>query len=184
MSRKNKQLIYDVFFLLISIAFAVYISETGIAHKFIISFGELKWLGIILAGIFFTSIFTAAPSIILLGQFAETTPLLVLATLGGLGAMLGDYIIFRFVRDRLAEDFKYLLSFAKSGRFSKIFKTRLFHFFMPFIGAIIIASPFPDEIGVAMFGFSKIKTGFFLTLSFFLNGAGIFVIGFLAKFIV
>lgn len=172
---------FDVFFLLISIAFAVYISETGIAQKFILSLGELKWLGVIFAGMFFTSIFTTAPSIVLLGQLAGTTHLLILAILGGLGAMLGDYVIFRFVRDRMAEDLKYILSFKRSNRFSKIFKTELFHFFMPFIGAIIIASPFPDEIGVAMLGLSKIKTRFFLILSFLLNGTGIFIIGFIAN---
>lgn len=184
MGRKKKQLMYDVFFLLVSIAFAVYISETGIAHKFILSLGGLKWLGIILAGMFFTSIFTTAPSIILLGQFAETTPLLLLAAFGGLGAVLGDYIIFRFVRDRMAEDLKYLLSSKRPSRFSKIFKTKLFHFLVSFMGAIIIASPLPDEIGVAMLGFSKVKTKFFVILSFFLNGTGIFIVGFLANYIV
>lgn len=181
MSKKNKQLIYDALILLISVGFAVYISKTGAAHEFILSLGGLKWLGIVVAGMFFTSIFTTAPSIILLGQFAETTPLLVLATLGALGAVLGDYIIFRLVRDRMAEDLKYLLLFTGSNRFSNIFKTELFHFFMPFIGAIIIASPFPDEIGVAMLGLSKIKTRFFLMISFILNGAGIFIIGFIAQ---
>lgn len=172
---------YDIIFLSISIIFAFYILEAGIAHEFILSLGGLELLGVFIAGMFFTSIFTTAPSIILLGQFAETTPLLVLATFGGLGAVIGDYVIFRFVRDRMAEDLKYLLSFKVSSRFLRIFKTKLFHFFIPFIGAIIIASPFPDEIGIAMLGFSKIETRFFIILSFLLNGTGIFIIGFLAN---
>ena len=184
MGRKIKHLIFDAVLLAISVGFAVYLSKSGIAHKFIASFGELKWLGVIFAGIFFTSIFTAAPSIVLLGQLADTTPLLVLGVLGGLGAMLGDYVIFKFVRDRMAEDLKYLLSFTRQKRFSEIFKTELFRFFMPFVGAIIIASPFPDEIGVAMLGLSKVKTNFFLILSFLLNGTGIFIIGFIANSII
>jgi len=47
---------------------------------------------------------------------------------------------------------------------------------LPVIGAIIIASPFPDEIGVSLVGISKIKTYQFLLVSFILNAIGIFLV--------
>ena len=133
---------------------------------------------------FFTSFFTTAPAIVLIGVLVQTTPLIMVAIIGGLGAALGDYIIFRFVKDRISEDINYLLSFQKTKRFFAIFKTRLFIFFTPFIAALIIASPFPDEIGVAMLGLSKIKDKTFLLISFIANGVGILVVGWVARGII
>lgn len=44
------------------------------------------------------------------------------------------------------------------------------------IGAIIIASPFPDELGVSLIGLSKLSTGKFILLSYILNSIGIFLV--------
>jgi hypothetical protein len=62
-----------------------------------------------------------------------------------------------------------------------IFKTKLFYWFVPFFGAVIIASPFPDEIGVSMLGMSKLGSRYFLLISFVFNSLGIFIIGRLAQ---
>lgn len=130
----------------------------------------------------FTSALTTAPALILLSQFAATTPLPTLAILGGFGAMLGDYVIFRFVKDRMTEDVHYLLSFSKKERFQKIFKTKVFRFFVPLIAVIIIASPIiPDEIGITMLGLSKMKTRYFFLVSFLANSIGVLIIGLVAR---
>lgn len=184
MTKHKIRLLHDLFWLLVSSIIAVLAVKAGITDQIVFSFGTLDWVGIILAGAFFTSVFTTAPAIALLGTFAETTSLPTLAILGGLGAVCGDYLIFRFVKDRLAEDFKYLLSFSGKKRFSAIFKTQLFRVFTPFVGALIIASPLPDEIGVAMLGVSKVKNRVFLPVSFVANGTGILLIGLIAKSII
>lgn len=130
----------------------------------------------------FTSALTTAPALILLSQFAATIPLPTLAILGGFGAMLGDYVIFRFVKDRMTEDVHYLLSFSKKERFQKIFKTKVFRFFVPLIAVIIIASPIiPDEIGITMLGLSKMKTRYFFLVSFLANSIGVLIIGLVAR---
>lgn len=181
MSEKKKHLFQDFALLAISVGLAVLFVETGLAHKLVASLDGLRWLGIIVAGSFFTSAITTAPSIAILGTFAETTSLPELVILGAIGAVCGDYIIFRFVRDRMAKDFEYLLSFSKGNRFAAIFHARIFRFFVPFLGALIIASPLPDEIGVGMLGISKIKGRTFFLLSFVANGVGIFLIGLAVK---
>lgn len=131
----------------------------------------------------FTSALTTAPALILLSQFAATIPLPTLAILGGFGAMLGDYVIFRFVKDRMTEDVHYLLSFSKKERFQKIFKTKVFRSFVPLIAVIIIiASPIiPDEIGITMLGLSKMKTRYFFLVSFLANSIGVLIIGLVAR---
>ena len=184
MRKQKKHLFQDVLLLIISIGFAVYMVKSGLAHELIAHLDGLSWLGIIIAGIFFTSIFTTAPAIAILGTFAETTSLPVLVVLGGIGAVLGDYVLYLLVRDRVTKDFQYLLSFSRMKRFPAIFRTRLFKFFVPFIGALVIASPFPDEIGVAMLGASKVKSKMFFLISFLANSGGIFVIGWIAKRVV
>lgn len=181
MSSQEKHLFNDILFLTVSIGFAVFIVKIGAAREMVAWIGGLKWFGVVFAGAFFTSMFTTAPAIALLSTFAETTPLAALAILGGLGAVCGDYIIFRFAKDRIAQDFKYLLSFSKRDRFPAIFQTRIFRFFVPFLGALIIASPLPDEIGITMLGLSNMKDKIFFPVSFLANGTGIFIIGWIAK---
>lgn len=62
-----------------------------------------------------------------------------------------------------------------------IFRLRIFRWSIAFLGALVIASPLPDELGLMMLGFSKIKTSFFVPISFLLNFLGILVIGLIAK---
>lgn len=181
MRKQKKQVFQDLILISISITLALVALKSGFAHQFVASFGEMRWFGMILAGVFFTSIFTTVPAMILFGEFAQTNSLLTITILGGLGAVLGDYIIFRFVKDRVTEDLEYIFSFRKRRRFFAIFKTRLFKRFVPFIAGLIIASPFPDEIGIAMLGMSKISNKSFFVLSFLFNGFGVLVISWIAK---
>ncbi len=177
----RRHLIQDAILLSISIAFAVFISKTGLVVDFLVVFGDSQTIGVIVAGMLFTSLFTTPPAIARLSVLALRVPLAQLALLGGLGAMMGDYVLFRFVRDRISEDFRYLLSKPRRGRFAHIFKGHLFKFFVPFIGALIIASPLPDELGVTIMGLSKVRSRYFFVLSLVANIFGVFVIGWIAR---
>lgn len=173
MIKQQSQLIQDLSLIIISILAAIFFVQTSAFTEFIISIGELKWIGIFFAGIFFTSIFTTIPAIALLGEFSQTTPFWIVAIIAGLGAVLGDYLIFYIAKNRFSEDIEYLLSFSRKKRYRAILKTKLIQFLLPFIGALIIASPFPDEVGVTMMGLSGMKRKTFFIMSFALNGAGI-----------
>ena len=185
MKKKHKRKLFkDFLFTILSISLATFLLKSGLIHEFIFSLDGLLWLGIIFAGLFFTSIFTTAPAIALLGSFAQTTPLLVLAILGGLGAVIGDLIIFTFIRGKVSKSFDHLLVSPRGRRFSVIVKNEIFKFFLPLFGSIIIASPLPDEIGVSMLGISKMSKKRFLALSFILNSVGIFIVGWIARAII
>lgn len=183
MPKKKRQVIEDIIIILVSIIVGFFIYKNGWAHTFTGYFADFKIFAIFISGMFFTSIFTTAPSIALLTDLSGSVPLWQLSLFGGLGAMIGDLIIFKFVRDRFSEDLNFLLA-DQTKRFRKIFKTKLFEFFLPFIGALIIASPLPDELGVTILGFSKINKKFFLMLSFVFNGLGILFIGYLAQILI
>ncbi len=183
-TERKRQFLIDMVLLAASISFAIWFAETGLTHKVVGYFSAFPLLGIFIAGMFFTSVFTTAPAIVLLGDFAQTTSLPTLAIVGALGAMVGDYVLFRFVKGHVSDDIDYLLSFGRKNRFSAIFKTRLFRYFVPFIGALIIASPFPDEIGITMMGVSKMSSRAFFIITLAMNILGVGIIGWLATAVV
>ena len=71
----------------------------------------------------------------------------------------------------------------KKRHIKKLFHSKYFNWMLPIIGAIIIASPFPDELGVSLIGLSKLSTGKFILLSYVLNSIGIFLVVSVSVFI-
>src|SRR3989344_6815522 len=138
-------------------------------------------LSIVVAIIFFVSIFTAAPAGVVLFEIAAANSIWEVALFGGIGALIGDLLIFRFIKDSLSRDVRWLIHKTRQERLVSIFHLKMFRWIVPFIGALIVASPLPDEIGLAMMGLSKMKTSVFIPISFTLNFLGILVIGLFAK---
>ncbi len=181
MPRKREQFLQDIGLIIISLYFALYTVEAGLVHKIVDFFEGIPTIGILLSGAFFTSVFTTAPAIVLLGAFAKTESLWLVSLVGGVGAVLGDYLIFRLVKDRVAEDLAYIFSISRKKRLPHIFRTGLFRFLVPLVGGIIIASPLPDELGVFLLGMAKVPNRVFFPISFIFNTFGIFIIGLLAR---
>ena len=174
-------MVRDLALVILSVFIAIILAKTGALKDLITSTQEVRFIGSFISGILFVSVFTAAPATVALGEIAQSNSVITVAIIGGLGALIGDFIIFRFVKDRVSQHFSYLIKVSKSERFFSIFKLRLFRWIIPFVGALIMASPLPDEIGVAMLGLSKMKNSYFILLSFLLNSAGILIIGLIAK---
>ena len=172
----------DIAIIFLSILIAVVLVKTDVLIKILLSARELEFLGSFVAGIFFTSVFTTAPSVVTLGELARDNSVFLVAVFGGLGAMVGDWIIFRFVRDRFSEHLLELLRHKKAGkRIRAVFRLKLFRWLAFFIGGLVIASPLPDELGIALWGFSKLGGWRVLLFSFISNTLGILLIGLVAK---
>ena len=171
----------DLGIIILSIVIAIILVKTGAFKSLLTSTQELRFIGSFVAGIFFVSVFTAAPATVVLAEIAQSNSIFWVAFFGGIGALVGDLIIFRFIKDRLSEDFLYLIKKSKSERLISIFQLKLFRWLIPFIGALIVASPLPDELGLTMMGLSKMKTSLFIPLSFLLNFLGIMTVGLIAK---
>jgi hypothetical protein len=144
--------------------------------------GLWGYFGAFIVGIFFVSIFTVAPAILVLYSLVAKLNPLGIAAFAGLGAVVGDYVIFRFFRDRVFEELRPLAGKFKTTRLiGRMFQTPFFSWIPPFVGAFIIASPFPDEVGIGMMGLSKVRSWQFLVISYLLNSAGILFIAVLAR---
>ena len=167
--------------LILSLVLFFYFADSNIAQKLIGALGSLGYLGAFITGIFFVSTFTVAPAAVVLFHLANNLNPFEVAVLSGLGAVVGDYIIFQFVRDRVLEELKPLFRKWTGSRISRLVHTPYFAWLLPVIGATIIASPLPDELGVSILGIAKMNRWHFLILSFFLNALGIFLIVTLSK---
>ncbi len=181
MDNHKNNLIKDISIVALSVLIAIILVKTEVIINIIASSKQLELFGSFIAGMFFTSIFTVAPATVVLAEIAQTNSVFWVAFFGGLGAMIGDMVIFRFVKNRLSTDILYMLKKSKSERLLSIFRLRIFRWLIAFLGALVIASPLPDELGLTMMGFSNINTSLFIPISFLLNSLGILIIGLIAK---
>ena len=176
----------DLFLLAFSIVVAIWIARTESFSLLLTSASrDTAYIGAFLAGIFFTSAFTTAPAIILLGKIAaySGSPLLV-AIFGAAGALLGDLLIFRFVHNRLRSDVFSLVGKRWAEKLKHILQKRIYHRYAPFLAATIIASPLPDELGLAIIGMDGRRTHSFELFAFIANFLGILIIALIAIYFV
>ena len=156
---------------------ALTLSQIEAFHAFLLHLGNYGYIGAFLAGILFVSTFTVAIGMLMLLILAETLSPLEIGLIAGLGAVFGDFTIFRFVKDNLVNELEDIYNNVDSKHhLIKLLHSKYFSWTLPIIGALIIASPFPDELGVTLMGLSKMKTYEFLLVSFILNAIGIFLV--------
>lgn len=139
-----------------------------------------QW-GAFIAGLFFVSAYTVVPAGFVLYELGNYINPWQIALFGGLGAMVGDYIIFRFIRDQLYDELNPHFRWLRWFRSRRKQRSLLLKILMPALGALIIISPFPDEIGVGMMGITRMGKVSFLALTYVLNATGIFILALLAR---
>ena len=137
----------------------------------------LGYFGTFAAGILFTYGFTAAPATAIFLILAQHQNIYLASIIGGLGALIGDLLIFSFIRHSFSDEIKKL----SKEKIVKYFDGRvpgaLKKYLLLFAAGFIIASPLPDEIGVSLMAASKIiSPKVFSIISYLLNTSGIFLI--------
>lgn len=168
--------------LILSLILFLVFADSPIIKDTIDKIGDLGYGGAFIAGFFFVSIFTVAPAAVVIYDLATKLNPYEVAILAGAGGVVGDYLILRFLKNKVFKELTPLLKEAKGIRkISHLFRTPYFSWLIPIIGAALIASPMPDEVGVGMLGLSKIKNWQFLLITFILNAVGIFIIVALAR---
>ena len=169
------ELVKDLFFVIIGAVTALILSDLGIIDRIIALFGNNEVASFV-SGIFFTSIFTIAPASVALGHISTHAPGYVVALWGALGAVCGDLILFYFIKDRFADDVMNSFKSVFTRHFFASFHVGFFKWLSPLLGALIIASPLPDEFGITLLGLSKTRTAVLIPISFIGNILGIYLI--------
>ena len=148
-------------------------------ENFVYSLGKLEYLGVFIAGMFFTFGFTTPFAVGFFLVLDPVNPFLV-AIVGGLGSLLGDLLIFSFIRFSLADEFERLEKTGPIRLIRKEMKLHLSHrarvYILYALAGLIIASPLPDEAGVTMLaGFTHIKIKVMVAISLIFNTLGILI---------
>jgi hypothetical protein len=181
--RKTNYFLHDISIVALSIVLSFVMVKTHVLSGILASASEIKSLSSLVAGFFFTSIFTTAPAIVALSEIAKNGSVFYTAFFGAIGSLLGDLIIFKFIRDRLSDHMFEVLSHEKWWKrvHHLVFHLKYFRWFTFLMGGMIIASPLPDELGISLLGLAKMKTKHFMPISFIFNFMGILLIALLAK---
>ena len=137
--------------------------------KYLASFG----LGVLYAYGFTSPIATGALLIL-----SSEQNLFLTGIIAGFGSLVGDLIIFRFIRSSFQGELKKLSREKFMKKIQKIMnKYPKSKILIPITACIAIASPLPDEIGVVLFAsYKDVTTKTFSIFSYILNTIGIFVI--------
>jgi uncharacterized membrane protein YdjX (TVP38/TMEM64 family) len=181
-TQNGNHILQDIAIIVLSMLVAVLLVRTEVLANLLVSTGKMEALGAFIAGMFFTSIFTTAPAIAALGEISLLQGIFSTALFGAAGSVLGDLIIFRFVRDRFSNHISEMLAHRSIWRrYHLLFRRRFFRWITFFVGGFILASPLPDELGIAVLGFSKMRVKYFALLSFTFNFLGIILIGLVAR---
>jgi hypothetical protein len=173
----NKKIRKDLLVILVSVFVAILLSRSGLISQVRSLYLNISFLDSFISGTFFTSLFTTPISIVAFADIAKTTNIFYMAFWGALGAVIGDLILFLFIKDNLAEDVSYILKAKKYKKLFSVFQFRIFRWLTPLVGAFVIASPLPDELGIAMMGFSSMSIFVLIPISFVMNYIGILLIG-------
>lgn len=151
--------------------------ETLPFHDFLLTYW---YAGALLGGLFFVYGFTAAPATVLLLFLGRENNLLLVGVIAGAGALVGDLLIFKFVRHSFADEIERIWQWKIWLWFEVITRRApegLRKYILLVFAGFIIASPLPDEIGVLLLAtFNGISLGPFSILAFALNTIGIFLI--------
>lgn len=168
-----------ILILMILIVWAYFIFKNPDVQNFVHSLKSLEYLGVLIAGMLFTFGFTTPFSVGFFVVLNPANPLLV-ALIGGLGAVIGDLFIFSVIRFSFIDEFKRLKKTRIIKGIRDEMKWHLSHrvriYILYTLAGIIIASPLPDEAGVMMLaGLTKIKLRTLIPISFVFNSLGIFL---------
>jgi hypothetical protein len=146
------------------------ISRTEWFHLLLNNVGSWGYIGAFVGGMMFASTFTLTTGALLLITLSKTLSPFILILFGGLGAVTSDLMIFRFTRKTLSSQIDQIYKEMEhvTGRhrhLKKLFHSHYFGWTLPVLGAFIIASPLPDELGVSLMGISRMTVLEFITIS-------------------
>lgn len=164
-------LIIIISFYLVSLEDLKILSDQSLSFKLILIF---------ISGLFYTSFLTAPLAVVLFAVLAGSTNIYLITILGGIGAVLGDLIIikiFRFIFKPLS----FLIHLDWFKGLKKKLHTSHLDVASYLFGMVIIASPFPDELGLVLLGTSRLSYFKLTILTFIANVIGIMAIMYTLK---
>lgn len=160
-----------------SIVVAVLLYATGTLHELTRAMGSFGYIGGFIAGMAYAFTFTTAAAAFLFLELGEALDPIPAIVIGGLGAMVGDLLFYWLLNNGIKKEVKAFFIAMIPGkrlkRMERFTKRRIFAWTVPFLASLLIASPLPDELGIALFSVINFKPKYLAFISFVLNMIGI-----------
>jgi hypothetical protein len=167
---------WDVVILVGSIILAYFLVGSGLLSQLLTISQGLELLVAFIAGIFFTSMFTIAAAVAVFVKIGNPENIWAISLIGALGAACGDMLLFLFIRDAIIEDLKTVIKTSSYKKLIFYFHGGFLRWLGPLLGAFIIATPLPDELGLALMGMSKVRAIYMIPVTFTMNFFGIWAV--------
>ncbi len=167
-------LVHHSVILIFSVIIAVFLHKLGFFNPVLALVGKLKIFGAFLGGILYASGITVGPSAVFLVNLAKSNSVMTLSVVGGLGVALGDIVLSRLVLPLITSDIREALESVHNGTARGIIRSAALKWALPIIGFMIIVSPLPDEIGLALLGLSNFRFFKLFPLLWVAHSVGIF----------
>ncbi|MBU0684560.1 MAG: hypothetical protein ABIE25_07615 [Thermoplasmatota archaeon] len=150
-------------------------------QSFFHSLGDLGYLSALFGGMLFAFGFGAPFGVAILATIADDVNIFIAAVIGGLGALASDYLLFKFIRMTFNDEIERFKNSKMFGHFHVLRVRRIppkaSFYISAGIAGIVIASPLPDEFGVAMLaGLTTMRERTFAVICFVLNTLGILTV--------
>ncbi|KKU11498.1 MAG: hypothetical protein UX16_C0013G0003 [Parcubacteria group bacterium GW2011_GWB1_45_7] len=174
-------------FLGISILTTVILSYFGIFDKTFGGLGKLGFLGALVAGALFPITFTSPIAVASLYYLGSHLGLPLTVAFGAIGALLGDLMIYRFLKDHTIAEIaaiheKYRANHPTHDKLGhrkallSLFHSKPFHSLGLFLGGLLIVLPVPDELGIAILASYRLNTRKFMVVSLVLNAVSVWIV--------
>lgn len=200
----------NLMLLLISLLVAYFMLRTAYLESLILGIGNFGIFGPFFAGMLYPFSLSVAPAMAIFYALSKTYNPITIGLIGAFGTVIADYAIFKFAKEKLAKEIKLLLGrinrktrhifqssiFYKLFPFSNLVLSKRFRIFMIktrrsrvwrtaiwIMTALMIASPLPDELGIALLGMTNQKTKRFVVFSFLCNFIGIVSIFYFSRIV-
>ena len=147
---------------------AFLILDSAVAQDLLSRIVPITFVAEFVAGMFYTSLITTPISIALLTTLSTTSNIYFVALIGGVGAVVGDFLI--------------LNVFSKIGSTITIrnrkprFHTKIPKSLLRTLGVLCLILPVPDEVAMALLGISRISTRMFILVVYPAKALGIFMV--------
>ena len=161
---------------IISIVAFVLVLDTALVQTVLEHLEGFGLIGVLIGSMMVTSFFTAAPGIALLLPLSQEFNPLVFGLVGGLGAMVGDWIILKIFEEKIAYELKPLIKKFGWGHILRRIRRKKERQRTLLLGMVVIITPLPDEMGIALMGLSRFPLSLLLILIYILNTLGLVVL--------
>ena len=136
----------------------------------------LGYVGGFIAGILSASFITTAPAVVILLDIAKDLDSFALAVVAGAGSMIGDWLILLFLKDGIGRELAPLFKKLHLHEIVNRLRYRYTAWILWLVGIVSLATPLPDEVGIAILGISHFRPVYLLAISFVLNTIGFFAL--------